>query len=206
MAELEEPTQPEQKSRSLLMTRVTPGLFLLVVAGIAIFRLWVVETAYVEGLSMADTLRQGDRVLVLKFLDIDRFDIVVLRDPDEDGISIKRVVGLPGDVVSMVPRIVLVDGQEMPVGSQLYLNSQRVDEPYANSLIPSSVPPVQVPKGRYFVLGDNRDDSVDSRRYGLVKADRIVGVGVAVAYPFGHAGLLGPPGISVGAGETGPTH
>ena len=206
MAEIEEDAQPEQKPRSLLATRVTPGVLLLVLAGVAFFRLWIVETAYVEGSSMADTLEQGDHVLVLKFLDIDRFNIVVFQDPDGHGVSVKRVVGLPGDTLSMVPQLKLVQGEEIPIGSRLYLNRQQVEEPYAASLIPSSLPPTRIPKGSYFVLGDNRDDSIDSRRYGPLKADRIVGVGVAVVYPFGRARLLESPDVTIGVGKSGPPH
>ncbi|MBN1460374.1 MAG: signal peptidase I, partial [Armatimonadetes bacterium] len=129
MVEIEEDAQSQRKPTSLLTTRVTPGVLLIVLAGIAFFRLWIVETAYVEGRSMADTLHQGDRVLVLKFLDIDRFDIVVFRDPDENGVSIKRVVGVPGDTVSMVPQMRRVRRREIPVGSVLYLDGQQVEEP-----------------------------------------------------------------------------
>lgn len=203
MAEVEADTQSERKPTSLLATKVTPGVLLLVLAGIAFFRLWIVETAYVEGSSMADTLKQGDRVVVLKFLDISRFDIVVFRDPEGNAISIKRVVGMPGDTVSMVPEVKRLGEVDVPVGSLLYLNGQLVEEPYAASLVPGSLPPMRVPEGTYFVLGDNRDDSVDSRRYGPVTADRIVGVGVAVVYPFGRAGLLESSGASVGVGKSG---
>ena len=202
MVEIEEDAQSEPKPTSLLTTRVTPGVLLIVLAGIAFFRLWIVETAYVEGRSMADTLHQGDRVLVLKFLDIDRFDIVVFRDPDRDGVSIKRVVGMPGDTVSMVPQMRRLGRQEIPVGSVLYINGQQVEEPYAAAAIPSSLPPTKIPEDSYFVLGDNRDDSVDSRRYGPVKADRIIGLGVAVVYPLGRAGLLESAGASVRIGQS----
>jgi signal peptidase I len=183
------PTQRQKKS--LLLTRVTPLRALLVLGSIAVLRIWVVETAYVEGRSMADTLQSGDRVLILKPLTPEHFDIVVFEEPRDGGIDIKRVVGMPDDVVSMVPHVRVAGGREVVLGSDLYVNSRRYDEPYTDPVLPTSVAPTRVPKDSYFVLGDNRDASVDSRRYGPVRADHIRGVGVAVVYPPGRIRLLG---------------
>ncbi len=181
--------RPRKKGKSLLRSRVTPLTVFLVFGSIAVLRIWVVETAYVEGASMADTLRPGDRVLTLKVLAPERFDIVVFEEPGEGGIDIKRVVGMPGDVVSMVPPLVVRGGRQFARGSDLYVNSRRYDEPYASSLLPSVLAPTKVPENSYFVLGDNRDASVDSRSYGSVKADRIRGVAAAVVYPPGRIGV-----------------
>ena len=189
MVEVEH-SEPEQRRKSLLLSRVTPGMALLVIGAILVLRLWVVETAYVEGRSMQDTLRQSDRVLILKLLKPKRFDVVLVDDPEEGGTDIKRIVGMPGDVVSMVPRVVGGGGPRMVYGSQLYLNSQPYDEPYATSVIPSSLPPMKVPKESYFVMGDNRDDSTDSRRYGPVKKEHVRGVAVAVVFPINRIQIL----------------
>ena len=189
MVEVEH-SEPEQRRKSLLLSRVTPGMALLVIGAILVLRLWVVETAYVEGRSMQDTLRQSDRVLILKLLKPKRFDVVLVDDPEEGGTDIKRIVGMPGDVVSMVPRVVGGGGPRMVYGSQLYLNSQPYDEPYATSVIPSSLPPMKVPKESYFVMGDNRDDSTDSRRYGPVKKEHVRGLAVAVVFPINRIQIL----------------
>jgi signal peptidase I len=182
---------PQRKKRSLLRTRVTPLTAVLVLGSIAVLRIWVVETAYVEGSSMADTLQSGDRVLTLKPLGPERFDIIVFGEPGGDGIDIKRIVGMPGDVVSMVPHVTVVRGREVVLGSDLYVNSQRYDEPYTAPVMPTSLGPIKVPRDSYFVLGDHRDASVDSRRYGAVKADLVRGVAVAVVYPPASIRLLG---------------
>jgi len=189
MVEVEH-SEPEQRRKSLLLSRVTPGTLLLVIGAIAVLRLWVVETAYVEGRSMQDTLQQGDRVLILKLLKPKRFDIVLVDDPEEGGTDIKRIVGMPGDVVSMVPHVADVGRSTVMYGSQLYLNSQPYEEPYATSVIPSSLPPIRVPKESYFVTGDNRDDSIDSRRYGPVKKEHVRGVAVAVVFPINRIQIL----------------
>ena len=175
---------------SLLRRPVTPAMVLLVVLGIAVFRLWLVETAIVDGHSMVPTLRPDDRVLVLKLAEVERFSVVVMADPEEGGTVIKRVVGLPGDSVAMIPRILLGDLSQGGFGAQLFVNRLPYREPYAQSIGRGAFPPLTVPEDHYFVLGDSRDDSIDSRRYGPVPKDLIQGVGVAVVYPFGRAGLL----------------
>lgn len=183
--------QRERRARpSLLGRRVTPGMVVLVVGAIAVLRIWVVETAIVEGQSMESGLHTEDRVLVVKPLSPHRFDVVVLKEPDLGGTAIKRVVGLPGDTVSMVPRPLIERGREVVLGSQLYVNGQPYEEPYASSVLPESLTPRRVPPGSYFVMGDNRDVSTDSRRYGPVSRGRIQGVAVAVVYPFSQARIL----------------
>jgi signal peptidase I len=164
-----------------------------VIAAILGVRLWVIETAIVEGHSMNDALRPGDRVLVLKPQPIRRFDIVVLEDPETGSVAIKRVVGLPGEMISMVPRVDSSGGREFVYGSQIYVDGKPYEESYATSLIPSSMPPIRMAEDAYFVLGDNRDASIDSRRYGPVKRGAIRGVALAVVYPPGRMGIIERP-------------
>jgi signal peptidase I len=195
--------RPPERRRSLLLRRVTPGMALLVVAAIIVLRVWIVETAIVEGHSMEETLSPGDRVLVAKTMPIGRFDIVVLEDPETGSVAIKRVVGMPGDTVSMVPHVDSSRGRELLFGAQLYVNGQPYDEPYAAGIIPNSLAPRRVPDGGYFVLGDNRDASIDSRRYGPVDRDRVRGVGLAVVYPLSRMGKIqgaSQPALSARAG------
>lgn len=184
--------QPEPR-KSLLRSRVTPGLALLVILGVIAFRLWVVETAFVEGNSMERSLKAGDGVLILKVLGPKRFDVVLLTDPQSDETVIKRVVGMPGDTISMLPKMLEVAGLRVPMGSELYVNGQRYDEPYATAGAPAVLRPVRIPDGHYYVLGDNRDDSIDSRVYGPVERKRIHGVGVAVIYPLKRVRLIARP-------------
>lgn len=201
MAEILE-ERPKTTRRSLLTSRVTPGMALVVIGAIAVLRLWVVETAYVEGRSMMETLQQGDRVLVLKPLEPKRFGIVVLVDPQEGGIDIKRVVGMPGEVVSMVPHLVGEGERQVPVGSDVYINAKPLEEPYASSVLPKVMAPRKVPEGKYFVMGDNRDDSVDSRSYGPIDGKSVRGVAVAVVYPFGRARVIaGKEAVRPASGE-----
>lgn len=182
--------EPKPQRKSLLKSRVTPGMLILVILGIVIFRLWVLEVAIVEGNSMDNTLHSGDRVLVLKFLGLKRFDVAVLTDPQAHETVIKRIVGMPGDVISMVPRVVKTPKGDAIGGSQLYIDGEPYDEPWASSSLPTVLQPRKIRPGRYFVLGDNRDDSVDSRAYGGVDRELIHGVAVMVIYPFSHARFI----------------
>lgn len=178
-----EPGAIGQKRRSLLRRPVTPGMLLLVILGLVFFRLWVVETVIVEGPSMESTLVENDRVLVLKPLPARRFEVVVLTDPEEGTPVIKRVVGLPGDTIQIVPKRTRWHGQEVEYGGQLIVNGVPYEEPYATWELPTRVGPLLVPQGHYYVLGDNRDESTDSRDYGPVPERLIQGVAVAVVFP-----------------------
>jgi len=179
--------EPKPARKSLFKRRVTPTMFLLVVVAVVAFRLWVLEVAIVEGHSMESTFKPNDRVLVLKLLGLKRFDVVVLTDPQEGETAIKRIVGMPGDIISMVPRVIQSGTAEMLGGTQLYIDGKSYDEPWATSHLPTVLEPREIHPGKYFVLGDNRDDSVDSRTYAGVDRKLIHGVAVMIIYPFSRA-------------------
>lgn len=185
--------QDGTQETSLLRRRVTPGMVVLIVGAIVVLRLWVVETAIVDGKSMEDTLEPGDRVLVVKTAPIERGDVVVFRDPETNSVSIKRVIALPGDTIAFLPQFKKMGGLKILLGGRVYVNGKPFREPYISLVVPPKLGPTEMPEDRYFVMGDNRDESLDSRNYGPVPGDRIQGVAVAVVYPFGRARLVGQP-------------
>lgn len=133
---------------------------------------FLVQTVRVAGVSMVPTLSNSERYLLNRWVfhvrAPQRGEIVVLRDPADNGFSVKRVVGVPGDAVC------LKDGG-------VYINEQRLAEPYLPvgiSTLGSSFKPQTFHCGRthYFLLGDNRRNSVDSRNYGPVPRDNILGL------------------------------
>jgi len=157
---------------------------------------WLLKPYRIPSGSMLDTLRPGDRVLVNRAVyhlrDPQRGDVVVFRYPqDPDIVFIKRVVGVPGDLLQVR-------------GGHLYVNDRRVAEPYvhrtggrvdptvAQAAIAGSTlhdpwslaEPYRVPAGNYFVMGDNRTDSDDSRDWGTVPRTAIVGEGLATYWPL----------------------
>jgi signal peptidase I len=157
-----------------------------------VIRTLIVQAFTIPSGSMMDTLLVGDYILVNKFLygpelpltdwrlpglrDPHRGDIIVFKYPqDEKRDFIKRIVGLPGDEVHVR-------------GQHVFVNGKAIEEPYVkrlDSVVPSAQPafcgyaygcePTVVPPNSYFVMGDNRDNSQDSRYWGFVTRDKIKG-------------------------------
>ncbi|KUK13876.1 MAG: signal peptidase I [Synergistetes bacterium] len=147
-----------------------------------LIRTFVVEAFYIPSSSMVPTLEPGDRILVLKFYyyftDPKRGDIVVFRfplDPSKD--LIKRIVAVGGDVVKIS-------------NGHLYVNGKEVNEPYVVNRDFYNMPSVTVPKGFFFVLGDNRPNSEDSRYWGFLPRENIKGKAVVRYWPPSRIGLI----------------
>ncbi len=136
----------------------------------------------VRGSSMTPGIQDGDRILVEPWSyllgPIERGDVVVLRyplDPEVD--YIKRIIGLPGD------RVELARGQ-------VWVNQTMLEEPYVEAIDPSSTLSVEVAPGHYFVLGDNRPRSSDSREFGQVPEGHVRGRVDLCLWPPARAGLI----------------
>jgi signal peptidase I len=152
-----------------------------------VIRAFFLAAFYIPSESMSPTLEKGDRVLVnklsYKLHDVHRGDIVVFgRPPNEpdNGIKdlIKRVVALPGETVEVRDCKVLINGQALV-------------EPYVKEWSRTCTsPPVTVGQDQVFVMGDNRDDSQDSRFFGPISQHLIVGRAFVIVWPFTHLGWL----------------
>ena len=147
---------------------------------------YVVQAFKVQGSSMSPTLVNGERILVNKFVysfnfsPIERGDIVVFWYPEDPNLSfIKRVVGLPGEIVEIRGGEVYVDGEPHP---ELYIAEDKRD---SRNLTPREVRP-----GHYFVLGDNRIGSNDSRSWGFVPKRYIYGQAFLRLWPIRSFGLV----------------
>lgn len=162
-------------------------LFLVVIALIfAGLRLFVFFPAAVDGKSMSPTFATGDRGIVLKLKTPERFDIVTLDSHDaEEKIYIKRVIGLPGETVSYTNGVLTVDGKRY---DEPYLDRQLVFDADGVSLTGDWT--VKVPKDSYYVLGDNRGNSRDSRTIGPIAKKDIDGVFVWRFWPFNEIELF----------------
>lgn len=159
-------------------------LLSLVLALIVI--LFLYQPVKVEGTSMMPTLVDQERIFINKFvyrLGIDRIErgdtVVFWYHGDQSKSYIKRVIGLPGDEVEIRDGTVLVNGRQ--------LDEPYVPEAYRDT---SSLPPLRVPEGRFFVLGDHRSSSNDSRNWGPVPRELIYGKAVFVYWPLDRLGLL----------------
>ena len=145
---------------------------------------FVAQAFRVEGTSMEPLLLDGERIVVNKFIyrfqPIERGDVVVFWYPRDPSVSfIKRVVGLPGDLVEMRGGRLVVNG--MPVREEYLPDAFRDGD---------NVPPTEVRKGYYFVLGDHRRSSNDSRSWGEVPEKYIYGRAVFRFWPFGRVGPI----------------
>ncbi len=142
----------------------------------------VAQAFQVEQYSMEPTLLPHDRVLVNKFLYRFRLpqrgDVIVLKYPlNPQRNYIKRIIGLPGETVD------IKDGK-------LSINGQLVREPYLHGTPQGNYGPFTVPRDSVFVMGDNRNNSEDSRSFGPLKKDLIVGQAVFIYWPPTHFHLL----------------
>jgi len=164
-------------------------------------RTWIVQAFKIPTGSMENNLLIGDHLLVNKFIfgptptsiarkllpvrDIRRGDVIVFKYPDEpDRDFIKRVIGLPGETLELRAKKVYIDGQPL-------------DEPYVHFLEPASdaqettlfdvrerYGPVRVPEGQYFVMGDNRDNSQDSRYWGFLPRHYVKGRALMIYWSY----------------------
>jgi signal peptidase I len=145
-----------------LLEAVLPALVIVLVVNI-----FLAQATRVEGQSMDPNLRDNERLIIEKvsyrFQPPQRGDIVVLRRPQRSvDPLIKRVVGLPGETVAIHDAMV-------------YINGDPLTESYLDQPTWGSMAPVVVPEGHVFVMGDNRRSSNDSRAFGVVSLDDIVG-------------------------------
>jgi signal peptidase I len=165
-----ENTSPNPRSRKMLWILViggSVGLMILYFAGPVLTVMFVVQPVRIEGRAMAPTLNNGDRVLINKRVgELKRGDIVIFLFPKDRSKSyIKRIIGLPGEKVE------IEDGK-------VIINGKRLDEPYIGPQFFShdSLPePVMIPADNFFVIGDNRNYSSDSRSWGTVPRNLIYG-------------------------------
>lgn len=166
-----------------------------VLAALAV-QAWLVKPYRIPSESMADTLRPGDRVLVNRMVyrlhDPRRGDVIVFRYPHDPAvIFIKRVVGLPGDILEVRDGRLYVNGREVEE-PYVHHSGGRADPTVAQAAIAGSTlqdpwslaEPYRVPAGNFFVMGDNRTDSDDSRDWGTVPRTAIVGEGLATYWPL----------------------
>jgi signal peptidase I len=167
-----------------------------------VIRPFVAQAFYIPSASMRPTLRENDRIIVNKLSywlgQPARHDVVVFRAPREalagesSGLSgvagaaesgseetdfIKRVIGLPGDLIEIHHGI-------------LYVNGKAQTEPYCREQPFYELPPYVVPAGKLFVMGDNRNHSNDSHRWGALDKRRLVGRAVCIFWPPSRAGSI----------------
>lgn len=174
-------TPPQKSSPGRAAWEVVQAILLALVLALLI-RHYVVESFVVEGPSMEPTLYPGERLLVAKFVYYfrppKRGDVIVFKPPkNTDKDYVKRIIAVGGDTVQLKQGYV-------------YVNGERLDEPYVRFRSNTTTPPIQVPEGTVWVLGDNRPDSEDSRDFGEVPVSSIRGEAILIWWPLSAAAVL----------------
>ena len=165
VVDAESPIDQHQHGR---LRRLAPGAGLVVLVLAVVCAVLALEPVRIGSNSMAPTLTAGERVLVdkvsLHFREPRRGEIVAFYAPDNRDLTIKRVAAVAGDRIAIANGVLSVDGRRI---HEDYVDHNLVKGEYFG--------PETVPIGTVFVLGDNRDDSIDSRSYGPVLTDDVVG-------------------------------
>ncbi|MDD3360057.1 MAG: signal peptidase I [Hespellia sp.] len=163
-------------------------LYIVVIVGLSFLIItFVGQRTRVDGHSMETTLQDGDNLIVdkisFRFRDPKRYEIIVFPYKyEKDTYYIKRIIGLPGETVQVI------DGY-------VYINGELLDEHYGNEVMENpgiAAEPITLGADEYFVLGDNRNHSADSRQesVGVLKRSELMGRAWIRIYPFDHFGVI----------------
>jgi signal peptidase I len=186
-----EPSTASRRTRSIIEWVVVIGGALVVALLIKAF---LVQAFYIPSESMVPTLEVGDRVLVNKLSyrlhEVNRGDLVVFERPEGESDQsvkdlIKRVIGLPGDQLVIKDNAVYVNGDRLDEG---YLPDGTVTKQGRLDCVDES--PCVIPEGSIWVMGDNREHSFDSRYFGPIEQNTIVGRAFLRIWPLGSFGFL----------------
>lgn len=148
--------------------------YVLILLVIILLRIYVVTPVTVDGNSMSDTLYPNDLMLLFKVGNIERYDIIVANHDNKK--LIKRVIGMPNDKIKCVSGILYINNEEDTSG---YGYGENID-----------FPEYTLKDDEYFLIGDNRSDSFDSRYFGPVKKEDIVGKANFIIFPFNRFGSV----------------
>lgn len=148
--------------------------YVVIIVAVVLIRTFIVTPVRVNGTSMYDTLKGNEIMLLNKLGKIDRFDIVVLKTELEHDNLIKRVIALPGETIEIVH-------------NEIFINGAKLEETYGyyeHSDYEMNTEKITLGADEYYVLGDNREISMDSRVFGKIKKDAIKGTTNFVIFPF----------------------
>lgn len=171
-----------EKGKKELISWIKSVAIALVLA--VLIRQFLYTPVTVSGQSMEPTFEHDNRIVITKIHKIDRFDMIVFHSPYSEDDFIKRVIGLPGDVVIMKDDQLYINGEEyeeeyIEANKKKVHEGQRLTENFE----------VEVPEGYYYVLGDNRQNSTDSRVIGFIDRKSVVGKVFFRFYPIKSIGI-----------------
>lgn len=151
--------------------------YLIIILVVITIRTFIVTPIIVQGESMSPTLDGGEVMLLKKYdTSYERFDIVVVNKSVEGDNLIKRVIGLPGETIRYK-------------NNKLYINGKIIEDGYASGDT-GNFQEITLGEDEYFLMGDNREVSLDSRRLGIIKKSEIEGTVGIVIFPFNKLGTI----------------
>ena len=150
--------------------------YVVIVVVVVLIRTFIITPVRVDGDSMKNTLKNGDILLLYKLSSINRFDIIVLDEEKDNEKIIKRVIGMPGETIAIKK-------------GKIYINDKVIDDEYAYGET-SDYNKVTLRDNEYFILGDNRLISKDSRYFWPIKENEIKGKIVFRLFPFTKIGTV----------------
>lgn len=198
---------PVNKDKIKVFIKETVETLLIVFVLVVTIRSLIGEPRWIPSSSMESTLQIGDNLIIEKisyrFSEPKRGDIIVFYPPHHvldptlwgkfsrmigffstDDAYIKRIIGLPGDTIEVIPK------------EGVYINGELLEEPYKKSVFFGECDstmlcgPYTVPEGKYYMMGDNRNDSTDSRYWGSLPRERVVGKAFFRFWPFNRIGII----------------
>lgn len=176
-----------ERIKSFLSSELFKSLitYILIILVVVLIRVFLIDPFRVDGSSMDTTLSDGEIMILNKIVyrknDIKRFDIVVINKGNKK--IIKRVIGLPGETIEYKD-------------NKLYINGEEVEDPYPSTETDdfsiTNIGHTKIPGDSYFVMGDNRANSLDSRynEVGVIKKNKIMGRARLVIWPFNKFGIV----------------
>ena len=150
--------------------------YVLIIIFVVLLRTFIITPVRVDGASMDNTLKDGQVLLLYKLAKVNRYDIVVVDEENIDEVIIKRVYGMPGDTIEINH-------------NSIYINGKVIDDQYGVGKT-SDYAEITLKDDEYFVLGDNREVSKDSRYFGTVKESEIKGQTIYRLWPFTKLGKI----------------
>lgn len=179
-------TTPKQKPVHPLTEIIQFALIALII--VVPIRMFIAQPFIVSGASMEDTFHSGEYLIVDQvsyyFEEPDRGDVIIFRYPkDPSKFFIKRVIGLPGDTVT-------ISGSTVTITNEAQETAMVLNEPYVAQMSDNNHLTETLGEREYFVMGDNRDQSSDSRVWGVLQREKIIGRAFLRLFPFNHLGLF----------------
>jgi signal peptidase I len=189
-----ETLSPHEHKQSFIGEIINFALIALLI--VLPIRTFIAQPFIVSGASMETTFESGEYLIVdqvsYRFEEPTRGEVIIFRYPkDPSKFFIKRIIGIPGDTITIAGNVVTLTNTEHPDGVIL-------SEPYIRDMAPNTTLTETLGDDEYFVMGDNRNASSDSRMWGVLQRDKIVGKAFLRLYPLSHADMY-PGEYDIGA-------